>query len=46
MESAKLGERLSIGVRAKGCGSAWPLDGARGAPFSRESPGHRKARTT
>lgn len=38
MESAKPSEQLSVGVRAKGCGSAWPLGGY--------SPGCRKARTT
>lgn len=30
MELAKPGEQLSLGVRAKGCGSAWPLGGALG----------------
>lgn len=42
MDSAKLGEQLSSGV-AKGCGSAWPLDGALiGGHLSPESPGYRK----
>lgn len=37
MDSAKLDEQLSSGVRAKGCGSAWPLDGAHwGTSLQRE----------
>lgn len=30
MESEKLGKQLSIGVRVKGCGLAWLLEGLAG----------------
>lgn len=36
MESAKLGKQLSVGVRTKGCVSAWPVGG---------TSGNRKVRT-